>query len=124
MEIIAAEIIYGRIIRLKLIPVENMAMISEFSRQFGSKEDNGNKDKQRTEQIGEIRNKVHVIIKDNRFQRGLIINEPVDILVHVKHYCNGNNQCNGKEVGPEKLLDDIYIQSLEPSALQTFVAGL
>ena len=31
MEIIAAEIIYGRIIRLKLIPVENMAMISEFS---------------------------------------------------------------------------------------------
>ena len=74
--------------------------------------------------LEKIRNKVHVIIKDNRFQRGLIINEPVDILVHVKHYCNRNNQCNGKEVGPEKLLDDIYIQSLEPSALQTFVAGL
>lgn len=47
--------------------------------QLGSKEDNSDKDKQGAEQIGEVRDEVHVIIKYNRFQRSFIIDEPVYI---------------------------------------------
>lgn len=65
--------------------------------QLGSKEDNSDKDKQGAEQIGEVGDEVHVIIKYNRFQRSFVIDEPVYIFVHIKYYCNGDNQCNSEK---------------------------
>ena len=34
----------------------------------------------------------------------------IDILIEVEHHGNGNNQCNGKEICTQKLLDKIHIQ--------------
>ena len=34
----------------------------------------------------------------------------IDILIEVEHHGNGNNQCYGKEICTQELLDKIHIQ--------------
>ena len=82
-------------------------------RQFGSKEDYGDKHKQRTEQIGKIGDEVQVIIKHNRIPRRFMRHETVHLLVEVEHHRNGNNQCNGKDIRTQELLNDVPVQPLQ-----------
>jgi hypothetical protein len=51
--------------RLKLIPFERIAIYFGVVRHFGSKENDSQKNKQRTEQIGVIRNEIKVIIEND-----------------------------------------------------------
>ena len=60
-------------------------------RQFRSKENNGNEYEQRTEQIREIGDKVHVIFTDDFTPRSFMLHKLVHLLVEVEHYCNRND---------------------------------
>ena len=83
-------------------------------RQFGGKENHRNEDKQRTEQIREIRDEVHVIIKDDCLYRSLVIDELVHILIDIEHHCNTDDQGYGKEVGSQELENDIPVYATHP----------
>ena len=78
--------------------------------QFGGKENHRDKDKQRTEKIGKIGNEIEVVIKDDSTPGCIVLHETVHALIEVKHHCNGDNQCNGKDIGAKEFFDDIVIQ--------------
>lgn len=82
-------------------------------RQFGSKEDDRDKHEQRTEQIGKVGDEVQVIVKDNGTPRRFVRHEAVHLLVEVEYDRNGDNQCDGKDIRAQELLDDIPIQPLQ-----------
>ena len=82
-------------------------------RQFGSKEDYGDKHEQRTEQVGKVGDEVQIIIKDNSIPRRFMRHETVHLLVEVEHHRNGDNQCNGKDIRTQELLNDVPVQPLQ-----------
>ena len=92
------------------MPVENIAMISEVLCQLGGKENNSNENEQRTEQIGEIGDKVHVVFKDDLIPGSFMLHQFVHLFVEIEYHCNRNDQCNSKYVCPQELLDDIPVQ--------------
>ena len=83
-------------------------------RQLRGKENHGDEDEERTEQIRIIRNEVQVIVKYDSLQRSLIVDEMVDILIYIEYHRNGDNQCDSEEISSQKLDDDIPVKSLQP----------
>ena len=73
-------------------------------RHFGGKEDNCNKDKERTEGINEPRDKVKVVVKDNLVKRRIAIYKIIYLFTYVKDYCNTYNYKNSKDIGTYKSL--------------------
>ena len=78
--------------------------------QFGGEEYHRDEHEQRTEQVGKIGDEVGVVLENDTFPRGMVGRKLIDILIEVEHHGNGNNQCNGKEICTQKLLDKIHIQ--------------
>ena len=78
---------------------------------FRGEEDDGNEDKQLAEQIGVERDEVQVVVKQNFFHRGIVLQELVDVLIEVKHDSNADNQHNGEEICAEELSDDVTVES-------------
>ena len=77
--------------------------------QLGGKENNRNEREQRTEQVGKIRNKVHVIVQDDCLQRHIRLQELIDLFVYVENYRDRDNQDDRENIRSEKLLDDIPV---------------
>ena len=81
--------------------------------QFRRKEYYGDEDKQRAEQIREIRNEVDIIVKDNGFERSMETAEFLQVLVDVKDDCQRDYQRDGKYISTNKLTDNIPVKSLQ-----------
>ena len=62
------------------------------------------------ELVGEIWQKVQKVVKHGGFQRRL--HKRIELLVYVKHYGDGQNQCNGEYIRPDKLADYIPIKQV------------
>ena len=81
-------------------------MISEFSA-------NRDEHEQRTEQVGEVRDEVQVVVEDDGVPRGVMRHELVLFLVEVEHHRDGDDEYDGKDVRPQELLDDVPIQEYQ-----------
>ena len=85
-------------------------------RQLGGEEDDGDKDKQRAEEVREIGDEVHVVVEDDGMPRGFVGHEPVLFLIEVEHHRNGYDECDGKDIRPQELFDDVDVQPLQEPA--------
>ena len=92
--------------------------------QFGREEDNGYKNKQRTEQIGEVGNEVQVIGEHDFLPRCMTRCKLVDAFVVIEHNYDGNNQDDGEDKGADKFLDDIPVEFGEPRMLLKVLSDL
>ena len=70
-------------------------------------------DKQRTKQIGKIRNEILIVIKDDGTPWGIMLHETVHLLVKVEYNSNRNDQGYSKDIGTQKLGHDIIVQSFQ-----------
>jgi len=78
--------------------------------QLGGEEDDGNEDKECTEEIGKVGDEVEVIVKHDGLHGGVVLHELVNLFVEVEHYGNAQYQGNGKEVGAQELGDDVAVE--------------
>ena len=111
--ITSAEIKYGHIILLKLIPLFRMAMISVFIAIFEVKKITEIKTNRRSKQRCKIWNEIQVIIKNNCLDRSLLLHEIVDFLSKVKNNCNCKYQNKAKEESTKEFPDNITINKLD-----------
>ena len=81
-------------------------------------EDHGDEDEERREQIGEVGDEVRVVVEHNGFQRCVILRELCQVLVHVEHDGDGDNQDDGEEIGADELLDDIPVEPFDEGGLE------
>ena len=95
-----------------------MAIISEFSASLEVKKDDGNEDKQGTEEVGIIGYEIQVVIEYDCFQRCLVVDEVIDVFIDIKYDSDGDDQSNGKEISTQKLDDDVFVKSLQPFFLK------
>lgn len=86
-------------------------------RQLGGKEYDGDEDKQGAEEVRKVGDEVHVVVEDDGMPRGFVGHEPVLFLVEVEHHRDGDDECDGKDIGAEELLDDVDVEPLQESAV-------
>ena len=56
-----------------------------------------------------MRDKIQVVIEDNGFDRGIMLQEIVDVLGNIKDNDDKDQKDDGKEEGPQELFDYIDI---------------
>ena len=65
--------------------------------QFGGEKDDGNEDKQGTEEVGIIGYEIQVVIEYDCFQRCLVVDEVIDIFIDIKYDSDGDDQAMAKK---------------------------
>ena len=78
--------------------------------QFGGEENHRDEDKQRAEHIDEVRNEIQVIIEDNSFQRGLLVDEVIYLLTDIENDDYDDNQQQRHEESTYELPYDVAVQ--------------
>ncbi len=76
---------------------------------FRCKKDDSQENEQGTKQVGIVRNKVEVVVKNDFFERGIVCHEFIDSFVDVEHHCNRKNKGNHENKCPQKLFNDIFV---------------
>ena len=82
--------------------------------QFRGKENDGDEDEQRTEEVGKIGNEIDVVVENDLLHRGVATRELVDLLVEVENHGNHHDDGDEEDVGAEKLVDDVAVEPSEP----------
>ena len=87
-------------------------------RQLRREENHGDEHEQRAEQVGVVRDEVQVIVEDDGTDGRLVVDEVVNVFIDVEHHGNGDNQCDGKEIGAQELHDDVPVEPFQPFLLE------
>ena len=75
---------------------------------LGSKEDHRNEHEQRTEHVYEVRNEIHVIVKDDGLERSLLRHEVIDLLTDIEDDDDADDEQQRHKEGSHELL--YYVQ--------------
>ena len=79
----------------------------------GGEEDHRDEDEQRREHVYEVRDVVKVVVEDDRTQRGLVLDEVIDVLRQVDDDDDADDEQQRYEEGQDELLDDVAVDYLQ-----------
>jgi len=84
--------------------------------EIGREKDDRDEHKQRAEQVGEVRHEVNIVVKDNRFQRSVVLSELRQVLIDIKHDGDRDDKGYRIEVGANEFLYYIDVETFEIAA--------
>ena len=79
--------------------------------QFGGKEDDAEKDKQRTEEVGIVGNEIQ-IVEEYSLPGCMIGSEAIHILIKVEYNSYTYDKQDGEEICPQELANQVSVYSL------------
>jgi hypothetical protein len=82
-------------------------------RHFGGEKYDRNKGEKITEKVDKIGYEIEVIRKNDFLQRRFFFDEIINLLRNIEYNDNDYQQRYGKEKGPKKLFNDIYVDLLQ-----------